>query len=196
MTSARLTGTEVLGAETRAPRALFVPVDGSPASHPALDLAIRLARQSPSEIVLVDLLDSAIEVHAPRAAELGEDVPGFACEGMPIDEEGRTVQRLRQILFPLQGEVEAAGIEASIRLLHGDDPANALRALVSAAGPDRALVLSHPLNLSGEMRRLTGDLLIQQPCTVYLTGATGSPRSTWRAIATGLLRWSWQRLTR
>jgi nucleotide-binding universal stress UspA family protein len=196
MTSVRLTGAEVLGDETRAPRALFVPMDGSPASSPALNLAIRLARQSRSEIVLVDLLGSATEAHASRVAELAEDAMSCACETRQMDEEGRTVQRLRQILLPLQGEVQAAGVEASVRLLHGDAPADALRALVNAAGPDRALVLSHPLNVSGAMRQLTGDLLIQPPCTIYLTSATGSPRSTWRAIATGLLRWSWQHLTR
>jgi len=180
-----------------APRLFFVPVDGSPASGLSVDLAIRLARLAQSEIVLIDVLGSGLEAGliCPADAE-----PALFGEPGPIapllDDEERTARRLRQVLLPLRGRVSQAGIEVSARLLHSDQPAGEVRALVNAAGPDRALVLSNPLNLLPPLRQLTGDLLLEPPCTVYLTGTADSRAHSRTAVVLSLMRWVWQRLTR
>jgi len=196
MIATRSSGTGAQTNQANAPRLFFVPVDGSPASQLAVDLAIRLARHARSEIVLIDTLRGESESGASAAVDLGEDLPGYACTvATTTDQETRTAQRLRQVLLPLQGKVGEAGIQVSARLLHSAEPAGELRAIVNAAGPDRALVLSNPLNLLPPLRQLTGDLLLEPPCTVYLTGTTGSRAPSWPTVL-GLMRWLWLRLTR
>jgi nucleotide-binding universal stress UspA family protein len=142
MIDLRSSTTEERSPEADAPRELFVPVDATAAARRPLDLAIRLARQSPSRIIFIDVLPDA---------------------------ESRTSTGVRQVLLPLQREVEEAGVPASIHSLQGSDPVLRLRELLRSSAPGRALVLGNPLELSGPLREVTGDLLVNQPCDVYLT---------------------------
>src|SRR5271167_3881894 len=71
-----------------ASRLFFVPVDGSPASGLSVDLAIRLAREAQSEIVLIDVLGSGLEsgMMCPadgKPALFGESGP----IALPLDDE-------------------------------------------------------------------------------------------------------------
>jgi nucleotide-binding universal stress UspA family protein len=195
MIATRTSGTGAYTDEARAPRLLFVPVDGSPASSAAVDLAIRVAQQSDSEILLVDMLSHAADDLAlePLVSEEWSPPP---TQDVTLDEEGRTARRLRQVLLPLQGRVSEAGIAVSSRLLHGGRPARELRDLVTVAGPERALVLCNPLDLLGPLRELTGDLLLEPPCTVYLAASRHMRRSTSAAVAARLLSWLWRRINR
>ena len=170
-------GVPAAGADE--PRTLVVPVDSSPASIVAVNLATRLALQSGGQIILVDVSDGT------------ETEPV-----LPTDEETQPANHLRRVLLPLQNAVSAAGVEVSCRLLHGDDKGSQLRALISGAGDGRAVVLNNPLNLSGALRDVTGELLLQPPCTAYLAGVENSASASWTAILAGVARWLWHQLIR
>ena len=167
---------------------LFVPVDGSPSSGRAVDLAVRLALRSKGEIVLIDLFDGDA-----GDAESSDGEGGLAAAVSMAVAENRTAQRLRRLLLPLELRISAAGVEASGRMLHGAEPASHLRAIIGDAGSNRVLVLSNPLNLESPLRELTGDLLLTPPCTIYVTGAGRPAASAWRRILSGAMRSLWQR---
>jgi nucleotide-binding universal stress UspA family protein len=158
-------------------RQLFVPVDATPASARAVELAIRLAGKNPSQIVLVALLpdrtpeDEEIDAELIRADFMATEL-GFGMPMFPIDtdEETRVRGRFQHVLLPLQRKVEAAGIPVEIRLLHGQRLGEQFRELLQEAMCGAAVVLSNPMRLYGALRELTSDLWINPACATYVTG--------------------------
>jgi nucleotide-binding universal stress UspA family protein len=178
-------------------RSLFVPVDASSASRRAVNLAIGIARDTGARIVLVDVLpDESVDAEPDpelvralfMAAELGL---GAAPILPPEDEQTRACRRVEQVLMPLRRLVHAAGVPVRTLLLRGRNPEAQLRFLVQTAAESHALVLSNPGALFSGVKELTGDLLLDPPCRLYVDGLDRprSPGSTslFRRAVTSLL---------
>jgi nucleotide-binding universal stress UspA family protein len=163
-------------------RSLVVPVDAMAASQRAVELAIRVAKLNPTQIVLVALLPPrrAADEFEPEeieamfmATERGLPAPVVI---EPLDDEARVRERYDHVLLPLQKLVAAAGVPVTLRLLCGADLDRQLRELVAAETPGPALVLGNPLKLYRPLRKLTLELMADAPCTVYAAGID-APRS-------------------
>lgn len=183
------------------PCLLFVPVDGSEGAGRALAMAERIARRSGAQIIVLGLAprtpppDAAAIQAQLTLAELGL---GTVAPAWAVDDEARLTLHLR-LLLPMQQRLQAAGVPAVIRMLRDDDPVVQLRGIAGGAPGRHALALSNPLTIRGPLRALTGALLVEPPCTVYVTGlqpAVGSARRGVIACAATvgkILRKRWQR---
>jgi nucleotide-binding universal stress UspA family protein len=178
------------------PRLLFVPVDASPACQRAVRMAIRVAEASLAEIVLVGVFAAARSTPDSGPREVGalltlSDMGLAAPVPMQVmDDEQQVARMLWDTLIPLQRHVCSSGIPVTIRLLRGD-PAARLRESVAVAPRGCALALNNPLTLDGSLRELTGELLVQPPCTLYVTGLSCDGRSPRGRTITSMVRRLW-----
>jgi nucleotide-binding universal stress UspA family protein len=180
---------------------IVVPVDGSPSGERALDMGSSLARRHGYALVLAGVLRDApptcaydaAEVEALLlAAELGMGTP-FPPLRLDLEpDEERIARTLWRVLLPLQHRLEAAGLTASLRVLNREDPAGALFALLDEAPRRSAVALGSPLELTGPLREISARLITRPPCTLYVTGLTGSTPSHRFGLIAGLLRRIWQ----
>lgn len=119
-------------------------------------------------------------------AEYGVVAPAVS---QALDDEACLTRALRALL-PARQRLAAAGIPVTIRMLRSANPAAELRGLlVSTRG---ALVLANPPELGGALRTLTGNLLSEPPCTVYVAGLARPARPPRWRILSRLLRQIWQ----
>jgi hypothetical protein len=140
----------------------------------AVDLAIRLAREGLSEIMLVALapeprseddLDPdfvrALLMETELGLGLGRIVPA-------ADEKARVRQRYELVLLPLEQRVHAAGVPVKLRVLCGENLQEQFRDLLAGSTPRPAVVLCNPLKLFGPLRELTSALWADPHPVTYI----------------------------
>jgi hypothetical protein len=167
----------LLGQATDVPsRSLFVPVDASSLSRRAVSDAIRIAGDGQFLIELVAQLTRPKRITEMDADDLHNLVitSQLGCRPLtamePAAEELRVSQRLRDVLLPLQRQVEAHDLPVALRLLRSGEPARELGETIGGAPAESALLLSDPSQLFGPLRDLSYQLLLDPPCPVYLCG--------------------------
>ncbi|HEY7293855.1 MAG TPA: hypothetical protein VH916_02395 [Dehalococcoidia bacterium] len=175
-----------------APRLLIVPVDGTRAAQRAVALAEKIAVRDDTAVLLVGLAPAgpALDIETLQARlTLDEYGVGAPAPLPPIDGEAY-LTRVVRALVPAQRRLAAAGVPAALRMLRSHEPAAELRSLLADARG--TLVLVNPRDLGGSLRALTGELLVEPPCNVYVAGLARPARAPRWHILTALVRCLWR----
>jgi hypothetical protein len=175
---------------------LFVLVDGTAADERTLAMATRVAQNTGMHIVLVGfdpgdpLLPDPEAVAAQMTlAELGL---GTVLLEPHLDAEARIMAIFHKLLL-LQRRLVEAGVDSTIRLVHGDRFEHEIREVIAAAPHGSALALGNPMELFGPPRDVTAALIVAPPCSLFVTGVNNPTHSLrWYAIR-WILRRVWPR---